>query len=140
MVVVHSLDRLARNLNDLEEVVARITDKGAQIEFKNEPLVFKGADDSMQRLILQIMETFAQFERALIKDRQAQGIQIEKAKGKYKGKPKKFSQKHMVALYEDYENQDMFRLTKKQIAEKYGISERSMFRYIKEERIRRASK
>ena len=43
-VVVHSMDRLARNLDDLRRVVQGLTERGIQIEFLKEHLVFTGED------------------------------------------------------------------------------------------------
>lgn len=138
-VQVHSIDRLARNLKDLENIVSQVIDKGASIEFKSESLNFFGSDDPFQRLMLQMMGAFAQFERSIIRERQAQGIAIAKSKGKYKGKPKKFDKKQRAQLYEDYENIDMFSEKKIELAKKYGISESTLYRYIRQEReIRRA--
>lgn len=138
-VQVHSIDRLARNLKDLENIVSRVIHKGACIEFKSESLIFFGSDDPFQRLMLQMMGAFAQFERSIIRERQAQGIAIAKSKGKYKGRPKKFDAKQRAQLYKDYENIDMFGQKKNELAKKYGISESTLYRYIRQEREIRSS-
>ena len=64
-VVVHSMDRLARNLDDLRRVVHGLTGRGVRIEFIKEGLSFTGEDSPMANLMLSVMGAFAEFERAL---------------------------------------------------------------------------
>ncbi|MBV8612714.1 MAG: recombinase family protein, partial [Acetobacteraceae bacterium] len=73
-VVVHSMDRLARNLDDLRRIVHTLTGKGVRIEFLKEHLAFTGEDSPMASLMLSVMGAFAEFERALINERQREGI------------------------------------------------------------------
>ena len=65
-VVVHSMDRLARNLDDLRRLVQTLTKRGIRIEFVKECLSFTGEDSPMANLLLPVMGAFAEFERALI--------------------------------------------------------------------------
>lgn len=65
-VVVHSMDRLARNLDDLRRIVQTITGKGAAVEFVHEHLTSTGEDSPMATLMLSVMGAFAEFERSLI--------------------------------------------------------------------------
>jgi len=69
-VVVHSMDRLARNLDDLRRLVQGLTQRGVRIEFVKEHLTFTGEDSPMANLMLSVMGAFAEFERALIRERQ----------------------------------------------------------------------
>ncbi len=88
-VVVHSIDRLARDLRDLQSIIQRLNDKGVAITFKMEGLTFSAkSDDAFATLQLQMMGAFAEFERNIIRKRQAEGIAKAKAKGLYKGRPK----------------------------------------------------
>ena len=88
-IVVHSLDRLARNLDDLRRIVKEATEKGIQVEFLKENLSFNNKADHMSQLLLSVMGAFAEFERNLILERQREGIALAKKQGKYKGrKPK----------------------------------------------------
>ncbi len=84
-VVVHSMDRLARNLGDLKAIVSQLVTKGAQVRFEKENLVFSGKADAMAELMLNLMGAFAEFERSMIKSRQMEGIAIRKAAGGYAG-------------------------------------------------------
>ena len=86
-IVVHSIDRLARNLADLESLLAQLNGKGCAIEFRKESLTFSGGEDAMQTLMLQMMGAFAQFERSMIRERQREGIAAAKAAGKKMGRP-----------------------------------------------------
>src|SRR4051794_11836885 len=65
IVIVHSMDRLARNLDDLRRIVHILTGKGVRIEFVKEHLAFTGEDSPMANLLLSVMGAFAEFERAL---------------------------------------------------------------------------
>ena len=83
-VVVHSMDRLARNLDDLRALVQGLTRKGVRVEFVKESLVFTGEDSPMANLMLSVMGAFAEFERSLIRERQREGITLAKQRGAYK--------------------------------------------------------
>jgi len=67
-VVVHSMDRLARNLDDLRRIVHAPSDRGIRIEFAKEHLLFTGEGSPMANLMLSVMGAFAEFERALIRE------------------------------------------------------------------------
>lgn len=66
-VIVHSMDRLARNLDDLRRLVHLLTQRGIKIQFVKENLTFTGEDSPMATLLLSVMGAFAEFERALLK-------------------------------------------------------------------------
>ena len=88
---VHSLDRLARNVEDLLATVRHLTERGVKVVFHKENLTFApdtpDNSNSMSRLMLTIMGAIAEFERSLIKERQKEGIVIAKTAGKYRGRP-----------------------------------------------------
>ncbi|WP_295647937.1 recombinase family protein [uncultured Dietzia sp.] len=86
-LVVASMDRLARSLVDLKQIVGEVTAKGASVEFVHERATYAaGAQDPRADLMLSLLGAFAEFERAIIRERQAEGIAIAKGKGKYKGR------------------------------------------------------
>ncbi|MDO7909187.1 recombinase family protein [Pseudomonas sp. 22-AL-CL-001] len=87
-IVVHSIDRLARSLVDLLKLVEDLTQQGVHVYFDKEKLEFTGEDSPSQKLMLQMMGAVAQFERAMIKERQREGIAKAKEKGVYKGRTK----------------------------------------------------
>ena len=86
LLVVHSMDRLARNLDDLRRLVRELTAKGVRVEFVKECLTFSGEASPMATLMLSVMGAFAEFERALIRERQREGVALAKARGAYKGR------------------------------------------------------
>jgi DNA invertase Pin-like site-specific DNA recombinase len=97
-VVVHSMDRLARNLDDLRALVQGITRKGVRVEFVKESLVFTGEDSPMANLMLSVMGAFAEFERSLIRERQREGIALAKQRGAYKGRKKTLTPERAAEL------------------------------------------
>ncbi len=97
-VVVHSMDRLARNLDDLRQLVKTLNQRDVTLRFIKENLVFKGDDSPMSNLLLSIMGAFAEFERALIKERQLEGVALAKQKGKYKGRKPSLNQEQINLL------------------------------------------
>ena len=88
IVIVHSLDRLARNLLDLKRLVVGMTDRGVAVQFVKENMTFEKTGNPMNNLLLSILGAFAEFEREMILERQREGIKIAKKAGKYKGRVK----------------------------------------------------
>lgn len=86
VLVVHSMDRLARNLDDLRKIVIDLTGRGVVVEFEKEKLSFTSETNAMSTLLLSVTGAFAEFERSLIKERQREGIAIAKRAGVYKGR------------------------------------------------------
>lgn len=83
---IHSMDRLSRNLDDLRHVVNGLTFRGVVVHFHKENLIFAGDDSPMSKLLLSMLGAVAEFERAMIKESQREGIAKAKAAGKYKGR------------------------------------------------------
>lgn len=128
VVVVHSMDRLARNLDDLRKLVFQLTRKGIQIEFVKEHLTFTGDDSPMANLLLSVMGAFAEFERALIKERQKEGIAIAKKKGIYKGRKRIVTPElvsEMIIRIKQGEK-------KSDVARAFGISRETLYQYLRE--------
>ena len=128
-VIVHSMDRLARNLDDLRKLVKFLTGKGVKIQFIKENLIFTGEDSPMSTLLLAVMGAFAEFERSLLRERQKEGIALAKKSSKYKGRKKRFTDDQVVEIKKMVA--DRYKVTK--IAEKYGVNPRTIYRYLKEE-------
>jgi DNA invertase Pin-like site-specific DNA recombinase len=97
-VVVHSMDRLARNLDDLRALVQGLTGKGVRVEFVKESLVFTGEDSPMANLMLSVMGAFAEFERSLIRERQREGIALAQQRGAYRGRKKSLTPERAAEL------------------------------------------
>lgn len=92
------MDRLARDLDDLRKLVLSLTKRGIRIAFVHESLTFTGEDSPMANLMLSVMGAFAEFERALIRERQREGIAMAKQRGAYRGRKKSLSDDKVAEL------------------------------------------
>lgn len=127
-VIVHSMDRLARNLDDLRRLVKGMTSRGIKIEFLKEGMIFTGEDSPMANLMLSVMGAFAEFERSLIRERQLEGIELAKQRGAYKGRKKSLTVEQIDSL----KKQSSAGKKKAQIAREFGISRETLYQYLKE--------
>jgi len=128
-VVVHSMDRLARNLDDLRSLVQKLTKRGVRIEFVKECLTFTGEDSPMANLMLSVMGAFAEFERALIRERQREGIALAKQRGAYRGRKKALSPERVNELRRRADAGEQ----KAKLAREFGISRETLYQYLKME-------
>lgn len=126
-VYIHSMDRLARNLDDLRKLVGKLTSKKVKIQFIKENLIFTGEDSPMSNLMLSVMGAFAEFERSLINERIREGVAIAKKAGKYKGRSKILNDDQVAEIKQMVAD----RYKKTDIANKFGISRNTLYRYIK---------
>ncbi|SFU34434.1 Site-specific DNA recombinase [Nitrosomonas eutropha] len=126
-VVVHSMDRLARNLDNLRKLVQDLTGRGIQVEFVKERLIFTGEDSPMANLMLSVMGSFAEFERALIRERQREGITLAKQRGAYRGRKKMLNSEQVAEL----KRRVMAGEQKTLIARNFGISRETLYQYLK---------
>ena len=121
-VVVHSIVRLARNLMDLQSIIQELNDKGVTIRFLSESLSFSADGGcAFQTLQLQMLGAFAQFERTMIRKRQAEGIAKAKAKGVYAQRKRTVNPDKVKQLFEDG-------MSKAAIAKHLNISRMSVYR------------
>jgi DNA invertase Pin-like site-specific DNA recombinase len=97
-VTVHSIDRLARNTENLLALVRDLTGRGVTVRFEKENLTFSGIANPMNDLMMTMLAGFAQFERSMIRERQREGIAIAKEKGVYKGGKPKLSAEQVEQL------------------------------------------
>jgi DNA invertase Pin-like site-specific DNA recombinase len=124
-VVVHSMDRLARNLDDLRRLVQTLTKRGIRIEFVKECLSFTGEDSPMANLLLSVMGAFAEFERALIGERQREGIALAKQRGAYRGRKKALADNQVIELRRRAGAGEQ----KSTLAREFGISRETVYQY-----------
>jgi DNA invertase Pin-like site-specific DNA recombinase len=123
-VVVDSIDRLARNLRDLQEILETLTKKGVIVRFLKEGLTFTGNDDGMSTLMLQMMGAFAEFERTMIKSRQREGIETAKKIGKHLGRPAKINANFIKNVKEKYQKNQSIR----SIAKEMNVSRTTIYK------------
>jgi DNA invertase Pin-like site-specific DNA recombinase len=124
-LLVHSMDRLARNLDDLRKIVLDLTRKGVLVEFVKEHLTFTGEDSAMSQLLLSVMGAFAEFERSLIGERQREGIALAKKAGVYKGRKPSLSVERATEL----RRRIMAGEKKAPLAREFGISRETLYQY-----------
>ena len=126
-VTVHSLDRLARNLVDLRRIVSDLTGRRVRVEFVKEQLTFTGEDNAMAQLLLSVMGAFAEFERALIGERQREGIALAKARGAYRGRKRILSEDRIAELRQRAAAGE----PKATLARDFGVSRETVYQYLR---------
>jgi len=88
-ITISEITRLGRNMNDILATIQHFTDNGVNILIENlglTTLLPNGKPNDTASLVINIMSSIGQYERALLKERTKQGIEIAKAKGRYKGR------------------------------------------------------
>ena len=125
-VLVHSMDRLARNLDDLRRLVRELTGRRVAVQFLNEQLTFTAADSPMATLLLSVLGAFAEFERALIRERQLEGIALAKARGAYTGRKPSLTPGQAEALRARAAAGE----AKAALAREFGISRQTLYSYL----------
>ncbi|MBK5276288.1 MAG: recombinase family protein [Desulfuromonadales bacterium] len=129
-VLVHSLDRLGRNIDDLRGLVKDMTAKGVTVQFVKENLTFTGdSNNPFSELMLNMLASFAQFERAIIRERQKEGVQIAKAKGVYKGRKREMTDERIAELKRRVNDGE----PKAVVAKEMKISRDTLYRYMDRE-------
>jgi len=125
-MVCHSLDRLGRNLTDLRALVTDLTARGVRVEFVKENLAFTGGDSPLQTLLLSMLGSVAEFERALIHERQLEGVALAKAAGRYKGGTPKLSSQRAAQLRERVAAGE----PKAALAREFGLTRQTVYNYL----------
>ncbi len=125
-LVVDSIDRLARNLRNLQEILDDLLQKGVSVRFIKENLLFTSKKDAMATLMLQMMGAFAEFERTMIRSRQKEGIEIALCSGKKLGRPPALNGKHKKQAKELKEQGMSIR----KIAQTMSVSRSSIYKLL----------
>ena len=129
-VLCHSMDRLARNLGDLRSLVQQLTKAGVKVAFVKEGMTFTGEDSPMSMLMLNMMGAFAEFERALILERQREGIAIAKRAGAYKGRKPSLTPAQAQQLCSRVDDGEK----KSDLAREFQISRETLYAYYRASR------
>lgn len=124
---VHSIDRLARNLQDLQQIVESLTGRGVTVVFHKENLTFSGDSDPMQKLLFQVMGSFAEFERSMIRERQREGIAKAKAKGVYTGRKPALKPEQITEIKERVTQREKVAV----LAREYQVSRQTIYTALK---------
>ncbi len=124
---VHSIDRLCRNLADLQGVVTDLTGKGITVHFHKENLIFTGEKNPMNNLMMQLLGAVAEFEKALINERQREGIAKAKADGKHLGRAAKLSAENLQFIRNRLKEGE----TIAYLADDFGVSRQTIYQSLK---------
>jgi DNA invertase Pin-like site-specific DNA recombinase len=116
--VVTRIDRLARSVSDLETIVAKVKAKGAFLKAVDQPI---DTSSPAGVAFLQMLGVFAQFETAIRKERQLEGIAKAKSEGRYKGRKPTVSVEQVKAMKAEG-------VRPVDIASKLGIARASVYR------------
>jgi DNA invertase Pin-like site-specific DNA recombinase len=119
------MDRLARNLVDLRNIVEGLTERDVQVHFIKENLTFTGDDTALSKLLLNVMGAVAEFERALSKERQREGIAIAKKAGVYKGRKPSLTPEKATELRARVAAGEK----RARLAREFGISRETLYQY-----------
>lgn len=130
-LVVLSLDRLARNLADLLTMVQELTSRGVSVRFLHEKLDFDAGEEAspMAKLMLSLVGAFAEFERSMIKRRQAEGIALAKQRGVYKGRQRSVTNEQI----QEIRSLMSIGVPLSSAARKVDISRTTAYKYLKTE-------
>ena len=128
-ITIHSMDRLARNLDDLRSIVSKLTKRGVKVHFVKESMTFTGEDSPMALMMLSVMGSFAEFERSLIRERQREGIALAKTRGAYKGRKASLSPSDVVRLKERISAG----VPKATVAKEFGVSRETLYKALRGE-------
>jgi DNA invertase Pin-like site-specific DNA recombinase len=126
-IIVHSMDRLARNVDDLRQIVGQQTRRGVRVQFVKENLTFTGEESPMANLMLSVLGAVGQFERDLIKERQREGIALAKQRGAYRGRKKTLPDDKVADLHRRVSAGEK----KAHLAREFGISRETLYQYLR---------
>lgn len=127
-IIVHSMDRMARNVKDLLTTIDSLVARNVSVQFLKENLTFTSQKCPMSNLLLAVMGAIAEFEHSLIKERQLEGIALAKKKGKYKGRKNSLSDEKIEVLKIMMQTT---RKTKTQMAKELGVCRCTLHKYAK---------
>jgi DNA invertase Pin-like site-specific DNA recombinase len=123
------LSRWGRSLLDIKSTVTSLTSKGVTVKFLKENLTFAGNDDPMSNLLLGILSSLSEWERAVIKSRQMEGVKIAKEKGIYKercGRKPKLTEEQMIEVRQRLAAGE----TKAEISRAFGVSRQTVYNLV----------
>ncbi len=124
--VIHSMDRLARNLRDLLRLVEELTGRGVAVEFVKEGLTFTGEDTPMAKMLLGIMGAVAEFERSMIRERQLEGIAKAKQAGRYQGRKSTMQPAQLQAIRDRAAAGEK----KAALAREFGVTRQTIYNFL----------
>ena len=125
-LIVVSMDRLARSLIDLHRLVDELTERGVSVKFLKEGQTYSLDSSPVAKLMLGLLGSVAEFERSIIRERQAEGIAKAKARGMYKGRAKVLNEEQIVQAREWVGEG----IPKTEVARRLGIGRTTLYKYL----------
>ena len=125
-LVVMSMDRLARSLIDLHRLVDELTSQDISVKFLKVGQTFSLNSTPIAKLMLGLLGSVAEFERAIIRERQAEGIARAKARGVYKGRAKALTDEQL-AQAQGWVDAGV---PKAEVARRLGIGRTTLYNYL----------
>jgi DNA invertase Pin-like site-specific DNA recombinase len=135
-VVVTKLDRFARSTKDALSTIEFLNNKGVALIVLNMGGDKVDTSKAIGKLMITVLSGIAEFEADMIRERQLEGIALAKERNVYKGKPKKYTERHKGLQYalELFNNRDTNRMTVKDIESITNISRATLYRAAREKR------
>lgn len=132
-VFVTKIDRLARSIIDLNNVMNRFKEKGVSVTFLDNNMTFEAdtENNAMQRLLFNVLGSFAEFERDMIVNRTGEGRQRAKAAGKKLGRTGQPEEKIRRAIAM-WQNRKQLDVSISEIVEDTGVPRATLYKKIKE--------
>ncbi|MEJ5929204.1 recombinase family protein [Corynebacterium sp. H128] len=125
-LTITSMDRLARSLTDLSAIVTELTERGITVKFLKENQTYTADADPIAQLMLGILGSIAQFERSLIRERQAEGIARAKARGVYTGRAPALTDEQVTQAKQWIGAG----VPKAEVARRLGIGRTTLYKYL----------
>ena len=125
-LIVVSMDRLARSLIDLHRLVDELAERGVSVKFLKEGQTYSLDSSPVAKLMLGLLGSVAEFERSIIRERQAEGISKAKARGVYKGRAKVLNEEQVVQAREWVSEG----VPKAEVARRFGIGRTTLYKYL----------
>lgn len=127
-LIVVSMDRLARSVADLHAIVDELTTRGVSVRFLKEGQTYSLHSTPIAKLMLGLLGTVAEFERAIIHERQAEGIARAKERGVYSARPGVLSEDEVVRVRELVK----LGVPKAEVARRFKVSRATILRAMKD--------
>lgn len=127
-LIVTSMDRLARSLIDLHQIVDDLTGRGVSVKFLKEGQTYSQDSSPVAKLMLGMLGAVAEFERSIIRERQAEGIAKAKERGVYKGRARALT----PAQVEQARVWVADGVPKAQVARRLNIGRTTLYKYLAE--------
>lgn len=135
IIVFDSITRMGRSMNETLKEYEWFVENGVQLKFVKEPMINTSNDQddvikqAIQKVIVTVLAAFAEKERLDIKERQAEGIAVAKARGKHLGRPKTVITPEFKEVYTRWNSKE---ITAVEAMNLVGMSKATFYRLVKE--------